>query len=509
MRRFDWIAGREHGRRDGQYPVLSTQYLGLGRKYSPRHTSWATILVILCGFCPSVLSEQPSGTPPNRLPWESSPRVDEPIVRPPAGAAEVLERFDIGASQLESFTNGQPLSPGEDDVLLKILYRYPRLGLDNLLRWRKRNVGWDQLAAAPANHRSEVFHVAGRVTRTEKQTLLPEQAELYEFDHYYRVTLKLDNSPYEAVIAARRIPAVWPLGAPIDQPAATDAIFLKVGDSTGNTPQFHFAAGRIGWYPDRPDESHHIGQPQLALAHLGMDIGLWDDIAASKDHALTAADREPFYQLLAAVGRPEARQLHAVTQQSLNNVPLLEKSSEHFGDCLPVEGIARRITKIAVNDADIRSRFGIDHYYEIDLFLPLNNASIRFGKDASGEKNPVFRNTFPATLIVRELPPELAEGENIHERVRADGVFFKVWTYRSNYTTRFGQLQPSPLFIAAQPQLVRIETAASWITGGLVTLAFALALGVAGIIVWWYDRSDRKSRARIAAAKRETLDFTF
>jgi hypothetical protein len=441
-----------------------------------------------------------------RLPWEAPPRSTEPVLRPPAGPAEVLERFDVGPSQLESFFSGQPLSPGEEDVLVKILFRFPRLGLENLARWRQRGLNWDQLAGSPADHRAKVFHLAGRVKRVEKQTLLPEQVELYEFGHYYRVKLALSDSPYEALVAARRVPAAWVFDSPLDEPAQTDAIFLKVGDSAAQPPQLVFAAGAIGWYPDRSDPKNHIGQAQLALASLGMDLGLWDDIRESKDHSLTAGDREAFYQLLTAVGRPEARQLRSATQEALDLVSLLEKPAEHFGDVLPVEGIARRVMKVPVSDADVQSRFGLDHYYEIDLFLPLGNASLRFGKDPTGERNPVYRNAFPATLIVRELPPGLKEGENVHEQVRANGVFFKVWTYRSSYTSQFGQLQPAPLFIASQPRLVSITPTANWVTGALVMAAFALAIGVTGIIVWWYGYTDRKSRRKVS---RETLDLRF
>ena len=57
--------------------------------------------------------------------------------------------------------------------------------------------------------------------------------------------------------------------------------------------------------------------------------------------------------------------------------------------------------KVPVSDRDVRRRFGIDHYYEIDLFVPLGDKTLRFGKDAKGEENPVYANTFPATLIVR------------------------------------------------------------------------------------------------------------
>jgi len=131
-----------------------------------------------------------------------------------------------------------------------------------------------------------------------------------------------------------------------------------------------------------------------------------------------------------------------------------------------------------------------------------------FGKDASGEKNPVYRNAFPATLIVRELPPELKEGENVHEPIAADGVFFKVWTYRSSYTSKFGQLQPAPLFIAIRPQVVEPETPGSWITGAIVSAALLLALGVTAIIVWFYGQLDRGARSK-RKLRAETLDFRF
>jgi len=78
----------------------------------------------------------PSGRAQDRLPWEPS-KAAEPILRPPSGPLEIFERFDIGPSQIEGFISGQPLSPSEEDVLIKIIYRFPRLGLDNLQRHQK------------------------------------------------------------------------------------------------------------------------------------------------------------------------------------------------------------------------------------------------------------------------------------------------------------------------------------------------------------------------------------
>ncbi len=418
----------------------------------------------------------------------------EDLPRQPTGPVEILEKFDIGPSQIESFFSGQPLSAAEEDVLVKMLYHFPRMGLDNLQRWRQKGVNWSQVEGQPAEHRMQVFRLLGRVKHVEAVRLLPEQAQLYEFDHYYRAQIALSSSPYEALVAARRIPDAWSLDMPLDEPTEADAIFLKTGDATEQPLQLIFVADRLGWYPDRQDELHRIGPPQLALARLGMDVSLWDEIRRSKERALASGDREGFYQLLAAVGKPEAGELKT-QEKPLDLVALLEKSAEHFGEVSPVQGLARRVMKVPVSDADIRSRFGIDHYYEIDLFVPLGDASLRFGSDPAGENNPVYRNKFPATLIVCDLPPGFPQGESVHELVAADAVFFKVWNYRSSYTSKFGQLQPAPLFVASTARIASTDIGSNWITSGLVLIAFALGLGIVVVIAWVYGRDDRRSQS--------------
>jgi hypothetical protein len=430
---------------------------------------------------------------------EAPPRVSEPILRPPAGPQEILERYGIGPSQLEGFFNGQPLMPSEEDVLVKILFRLPRMGLDNLQRWRQTNVSWDQLAATPAEHRVQVFHVRGRVKRVERQALLPEQAALYELEHFYRVTLDIADAPYRALLLARRVPAAWKLDEPLDEPAAADALFLKLGDSAADSPPLIFAAGRVAWLPDRPSAEHHIGSPQLQLAKLGMDAGLWELVRGVNGRGLGDEDREAFYQLLAAVGRPEASAIVSAEAKPLALVPLLEHPEQHHGEVHLVEGLARRVMKVPVRDADVRARFGIDHYYEIDLFLPLGNTSIRIGKDATGQKSPVYRNDFPATLVVRQLPPGMAEGERVHQTVRAKAVFFKLWVYPSPFAEKFNQVQPAPLLVAAEPTVVPFEAASNWVVSTLVLAAFVLALGVVAIITWWQRSSDRHDKVRKAA----------
>lgn len=446
--------------------------------------------------------------PAGPLPWEQRPRVGEPVLRPPSGAKEILERYDIGESQLQNFFSGQPLSPSEEDVLVKILYHFPRLGLDNLAEWRRKDVSLDQAAAAPADFRTEILALRGRVKLVEKVTLIPELAELYEFAGYYRVTLDIDDSPYQALICARKVPIAWKIGEPMDERAAVDGMFLKLGDSTAAEPNLIFAAGRVAWLPDRPEPVNHVGQPQIELANMGVDYGLFDDVREGNGKTILDVDREAFYQVLHALGQPGAAKLKGAGPEPIDVVPLLEKPAAHHGQILPVRGTARRILKVPVRDKDIQRRFGIDHYYEIDLFLPLGDTTLKFGKDKT---DPVYSNGFPATLIVRKLPPGLSEGERVVQGVRADAVFFKIWSYRSVYAEKFGKVQPAPLFLAAEPQIVVAEQQSHVVVNVLVGTAFGLAIGVIGIVLWWFRRSDRAYEAvrrETDAAKSAPPDFS-
>jgi hypothetical protein len=465
------------------------------------------------GGAPGVKTPGETSGPP-ALPWERlPPRISEPILRPPASAREILQRYDIGPSQLDGFFQGQPLGPGEEDVLAKILYRFSRLGLDNLERWRRKDATWDQVAAAPADFRAEVFHLRGRAKRVEEHKLLPELAELFEFDKYYRVTLAIDDSPYQALICTRNVPAAWKIGVPLDERAAADGLFLKLGATEEGTtaPQLVFAAGRVAWLPNRAEPAAHIGPDQLKLAEWGFDLGLFDAVRAANGRGIGDGDREAFYQLLAAIGRAPAGEL-GKNAPAINLVALLERPQEHHGQFVSVQGIARRVTKVQVSDADVQRRFGIDHYYEIDLFLPLGDKTLRFGKDAKGEENPVYANAFPATLNVLRLPPGLSEGDNQATTVRADAAFFKLWTYRAAYTTKFNRVQPAPLLFAAEPAVVPFERGSNIVSGVLVAGAFLLAGLVIGIIFWWYRGQDleaeRDRRRELAGEERPAPDFS-
>jgi hypothetical protein len=215
-----------------------------------------------------------------------------------------------------------------------------------------------------------------------------------------------------------------------------------------------------------------------------------DDVRGVNRQGIGDADREAFYQILHILKSADPAKLRRPQTGPLDVVPLLQEPENLTGQFLPLEGVARRVMRVPVNDADVRIRFGIDHYYEIDLFLPLGQKELRFGKAEEGKEIPIYANNFPATLICRKLPPGLREGDDLRDPIRADAVFFKLWTYRSGFSSKFGQLQPAPLFLAIEPRVVPHQPLTNWVSGVLVSIAFGLALLVILVFFGWYYRSE-------------------
>jgi hypothetical protein len=423
--------------------------------------------------------------------------------RPPASALEIFGKFDIGESQFGNFFSGQPLGPAEEEVLSKILYRWPRLGQENVEAWRQKGVSWDQLVAQPVEHRGEIYHFRGRVTHAAKVMLAPELAERLEFDHYFMASVKIQDSPSVAVVYARFLPAAWKLDAEMDQPVSVDGLFLKVGDATAETPPLLFAAERIAWHPDKAHPEVHVGPDQVALAQAGVDWGLYEVVKAENGQGIAGPDREPFYQTLAVFVGEKGAKLSAPTKPV--DIPLLlQKSETLLGSRMKVSGIARRITKVTVAAEDIRKRFGIDHYYEIDISVPLAKP-MKVAKSAEDKDALLYANDFPVVLLVTRLPASLREGESLHHQIEADGTFYKLWTYQSSFASQKNKRQAAPLLMASEVRLVQKVDPLAGVGSAVVTAAMLLAGGVFLVIFWWFRLSDRKSNSRPALTIHDAL----
>jgi hypothetical protein len=413
--------------------------------------------------------------------------------RPPASALEVFGKFGIGDSQFGNFFSGQPLGPAEEEVLARILYRWSRLGQEHVESWRQKGVTWDQLVAEPVQHRGEIHHFRGRVTHVGKIMLSAEIAERLEFDHYYSAAVGIQDSPAVALLFARFLPAAWKLDAPLDEPVSVDGLFLKVGDATAEPPPLIFAAERIAWHPDKPHPEIHIGPDQVALAQAGVDWGLYDVVKAENGKSIGGPDREPFYQTLAALAGKNGTKLPAPVH-SVDIPLLLQKSETMLGSRLKIKGIARRITKVTVSAADIHQRFGIDHYYEIDVFVPLDKP-MKVAKSAKDKDALLYGNEFPVALLVPRLPVGLQVSENCHDQISADGTFYKLWTYQTSSASQKNMRQAAPLLMASEVRLVQRGDPLAGVGSAVVTALMVLGGGSLLVIYWWFRMTDRKNLA--------------
>ncbi len=473
------------------------------------------ILAFVC--CPAASSSAESPTPAQRpseaeeqpgtvLPWNRSAA---DAVRPPtpplSSAREMLELFSIDASHIRQLVDGRPLVIDEDETLFKILYRIPFFGLDKIAAWAKTGVAWSELAEKPADHRLEVFPVKGRVTQVQSLDLPPETAARLEYGKYFRVRLQLEDSPHQALICCRAVPSAWEQADKLDERASCYGLFLKTGGQESGSTELVFAAERVAWLPEQPNPSMGVTPDLVYLAGLGMDVGLFDMVRKTNRKPLAGDDRECFYQLLAAVGHAQPEEMFGRAQTLPDVTPLLTESETQHGRLLSLLGTALRVQRIAIDEPDIRERFGIDHYYQVDVFVSLGNTEIRFEQKGSKKESPVFRNSYPVTCCVRELPPGLPARDDIAVPVRLAGVYLKLWPYKSDYVSSFDdrQRQVSPLLIATTPRVVKFDDSASNIVGWIGGIGCLLLVLIAAFYIWFPRRGDKQAEERLLRPKLE------
>jgi hypothetical protein len=404
-----------------------------------------------------------------------------PIPRRPESAGDMLVYFDVDESLLRQFIDHRPLHEDEREALAHVMYALPKLPAEEVVRWIKQPPDWQSLIDAPQDHRTEMFHLTGRVKRVEKFALIPELAERYEFGHYYVADVRLGADELSVAVCTREIPKAWKLDEAIDEAVSFDGMFLKLGDKP------IFAAKRLAWHPNKLDEAAHIGPDQVFLGDLEMDVGLWDNVVDRS--GLVGGDREAFYSLLAAMGNTKPANLAEKSTTEFDFADLLRTPEKFHGRLLTVEGTARRAAKIIVSDEDIRQRFGIDHYYEVYVFVQLQK-KIVFKK---GEEQLEY-NSFPVACCVRQLPPGMDEGDNIRQNVRISGAFLKLWLYESPQMTQFDprQMQPSPMLIGLEPELIPDTSPPNEYLGAIIGSLFVVALIGAWIFVWRFNVADAK-----------------
>ena len=413
-------------------------------------------------------------------------------VRAAEPADEMLQLLDIEPGQFEDWSDAASLSSEEETQLARILFRWSTLTPADLNEFVIKNIASSKLAEEPAAYRGQLIELRGTAVRAERRRVPEALASMLELAELYEVRLELNNFSHVATVFTGDIPQAWPTGEPIHQPASFVGLFLK----TGSEGTIIFAAKRVAWHPVAVQPKLGVTAGHALLGRYGMDVGLIDDARRQDKRPLLADDAQCFYQMLAAAARMDAETLSAhsaplelstliasapVSDRAVARSELQGGGRQH-GRLFSAPLVARRILKVHIERAELREQLGIDHYFQIDAFLTLDNEVVHLQKSPDDVSAPVFANSFPLTLCVAQLPPELKEGERLSERIIAVGFYFRLWSYDSQFLEDYGgdRQQLSPLLIGhAVPATADSALAATsplWWIAGLLFLAVLGAL---------------------------------
>jgi len=393
------------------------------------------------------------------LPWASS---SEPAR---TKAAELLALDRITPATLSALGDDRPLAAEGVELLLRVLYRLDRFPPE-VLEPATMPLDAARVLGDPSAARAGLYRIAGRVIAVEAVTLDPPAAARWAFPRYFCCRMLLDGQR-PAVVFSTHVPAAW-LSGSLPADGSAGGLFLRC-EMTAGEKVLCFAARRMAWHPAG------------ALGQLGMDIGLFDEVADRKP--ILPGEREAFYQLLSAVGKARPGQLNAEAGSIASVVPLFNDAPGQRGKLFKLTGWVRRAVRIAVDDADLRARFGFDHYFELALFTE------------DSQDNPII-------CCVRRLPAGMptGDGPQYGEQVLVCGFFFKTWAYRPaagrGASAEVSRMQLAPLLIADEPVWLPASTRQSGVPG-LIGAAIMLAALVLGLVLWRRVRQgEREFRRR-------------
>jgi len=410
-----------------------------------------------------------------------------------ASFVDYLATWNIDRGSRAVLEEPSEWSPAKQETALRVLARLTRVPANLAFQWNADAV---DIRSLPATQRVQdlLVRVVGRATFVAALPLTAEQAEVAGRRPLELVRIVTDNGSVIDVLASH-VPKAWQRAARIDEPAAV--VGLPLSDSPGPVvpfsgdgqssaaPSLLVAAASVGWFPPTP------------LGSLGMDYGLFDSV--SDGQKLGAGDTEAFYAMLAAMGRATSAGMVSAAGPPGDIVPLINPESgwfaSHRGEPFTVDGVARRATRIEIDDPLRRRQLGVDHYWELFVFVPTALLKVH-GR---------LQENYPVVCCVVTLPEGMPTGQQIGERVRVSGFAFKRYGYplpevnisaSQGDKEQRGYRQETALLIGKEaawqpaPSPTREVNAMGW-----VFLSIAAVIGLAIALAAWSSARDSRRRA--------------
>jgi hypothetical protein len=414
---------------------------------------------------------------------------------------EVLATLNIGESELHFLEDGKPLVADERSTLIRLLNRIPLFSREQLQKWQSWDVDWNTIASHPQLFRGAFCELRGHVTSIGVEEVPEVLQDQFPFRRYYLLQIELEQSADRWQVFVRTLPKTWRERLSEqhswNEQVVLSGMFLKLAEPPASGRTFVFVADRPAWFPDERSEWVDANNDLQTLARYGVDIGQFLEMIDRQ--RWRPEEREPFYQTLQAVSQIPSNVLSSNARQAEIAELLLEPQSSR-GQFFTIRGQARRAVRVEVENEEMRQKYGVDHFFEVDVFVDSEQLIVvPVPEDPTGESNKKF-SRYPVVLCVRALPAGMPTGESIHETVSVTGVYAKQWGYHTEYMEQgvadTNRLQISPLLIANtlawQPYVPTQDPWGTWLAGGLfLTLVLAIV-----ITLVWFARDDRRSSRR-------------
>ncbi|MFM7034665.1 MAG: hypothetical protein ACKOYJ_05650 [Planctomycetia bacterium] len=412
-----------------------------------------------------------------------------------------LASWDLGRSDWTALAGPGGWNESKQSLVFRLMARVARIPADRAVRWEADAP--DVSGSLPDAAGDGFVRIRGRAILVAPCHLSGDDAAVAGRPSLDLVRVATGAGGLVDVIV-ESAPAAWPQWTAIDEPVSV--VGLPLGTGAGPVPE-----GEGHAWPAEPHGLLMLGSrlswyPATVLGGLGMDYATFDTVADGKP--LVAGDTEAFFGLLAAVGKASPGAIAAAAGPQADIIPIIDPSERwfesHRGEPVTIEGVARRATRIAIDDPERRRQVGADHYWELYVFVPTQPIRV----------NTRVQDDFPVVCCVRSLPEAMPTGERIGERVRVSGFALKRYAYslpRVRVRSSQGDEElpagrrETPLFIGETANWLPAPSSRSFAGDlGWVLLGIAAVVGLVLVAAAW--SFNRGSRRAAAAAKRRLPD---
>jgi hypothetical protein len=409
--------------------------------------------------------------------------------------ARYLETFALDREAREILDSDRAWGDDHTALVVRVLLRLMLAPPEFVETWQGTAVPIASLATKPED---ALVHAVGSAVFVAELTLPDELARLAGRGSVELVRMRtVDGETIDVVTDTA--PRVWPRWHDIDEPA--EVFGLPVASGVGPTPMASAADGGR-WPTPPPDQllaaARVAWHPPRLPGSAGMDVGLLDTVVDGQK--LTGGDTEAFYALLAAAGRAGEGVIAKAAGPPGSLIPLIDPADpwfeRHRGEPIAIEGVALRATRIEIDDPLRQRQTGIDHYWEVFVFV--NTPLISVGGKA--------QDRYPVVCCLRALPAGMPSGPTISEPIRVAGFALKSYAYPLRTADGTEIRREAPLLVGGDVAWQRPRTSASQGPLGWVLAALAATIvGGAALAVW----TGRRDARRRAAQRRASLPDRF